>query len=156
MTLPVAGWYDDPQDATRLRWWDGVRWGAVAPEPKPVVQGATVPTWELPSRPPAPSEYRVVHEEPLRGRMARVARDRATRAANPFGYAGLVLALVAFIFNLLAIPSILGVVFGAIGLARASQLTGQRVTGFGVSIAAIMLGLIAGGIFFARAATLLS
>lgn len=88
--------------------------------------------------------------------MARVARDRATRAANPFGYAGLVLALVAFIFNLLAIPSILGVVFGAIGLARASQLTGQRVTGFGVSIAAIMLGLIAGGIFLARAATLLS
>lgn len=155
MTLPVAGWYEDPQDATRLRWWDGVRWGAIAPEPRPVVHGATAPTWNLPPRPPAPSEYRVVHEEPLRGRKARVARDRATRAANPFGYAGLVLALVAFIFDLMAIPSILGVVFGAVGLARASQLTGQRVTGFGVSVAAIVLGLIAGGFFCTRAAALL-
>ncbi len=156
MTLPVAGWYEDPQDATRLRWWDGVRWGAIAPEPHPVVHGTPAPTWDLPPRPPAPSEYRVVHEEPLRGRKARVARDRATRAANPFGYAGLVLALVAFIFNLLAIPSILGVVFGAVGLARASQLTGQRVTGFGVSIAAIVLGLIAGGVFFARLTALIA
>ncbi len=49
---------------------DGVRWGAIAPEPHPVVHGTPAPTWDLPPRPPAPSEYRVVHEEPLRGRKA--------------------------------------------------------------------------------------
>ncbi len=27
MTLPAAGWFPDPQDATRLRWWDGRTWG---------------------------------------------------------------------------------------------------------------------------------
>lgn len=28
MTLPAAGWFPDPQDASRLRWWDGRTWGA--------------------------------------------------------------------------------------------------------------------------------
>jgi hypothetical protein len=26
MTLPVAGWYDDPADAQLLRWWTGTEW----------------------------------------------------------------------------------------------------------------------------------
>lgn len=148
MTLPAAGWYPDPQDPTGLRWWDGVRWGAPAPRTTPVV--APTATWESTPRPPAPSEYRWTVDEPvLSGRKARVARDRATRAMNPFGYAGLVLALIAFLVNLLAIPSILAIIFGAIGLARAGQLTGQRVTGFGTSLAAVILGLVTGAWFFA-------
>src|SRR5262249_19902150 len=32
--LPPAGWYDDPWDATRIRWWDGQQWtGYAAPHP---------------------------------------------------------------------------------------------------------------------------
>lgn len=31
MTQP--GWYPDPQDPTQQRWWDGQRWGDVAPSP---------------------------------------------------------------------------------------------------------------------------
>lgn len=155
MTLPVAGWYPDPEDQARLRWWDGLRWGALAPQPAPTVP-ADIPWAETSPRPPAPSEYRIGSSDgPLTGRKARAAKDRATRSANPFGYAGLVLSLIAFIFNLLAIPSILGIVFGAIGLARAGQLTGQRITGFGVSLAAVILGLVAGGFFFLRIAQIL-
>ncbi|MEN0103355.1 MAG: DUF2510 domain-containing protein [Curtobacterium sp.] len=157
MTLPIAGWYPDPQDPSRTRWWDGARWGQLAPAPQ--LATAAAPVYEAPPRPPAPSEYRqqaAWNDEPvLRGRKARIAKDRATRAANPFGYAGLVLALVAFLFNVFAIPGILGIVFGAIGLARAGQLTGSRITGFGVSLAAIILGLAASGAFLARAAQLL-
>ncbi|NQX24791.1 DUF2510 domain-containing protein [Curtobacterium sp. VKM Ac-2852] len=152
MTLPVAGWYPDPQDPNRTRWWDGGRWGALAPQPPAPV---SVPSTDQAPRPPAPSEYRsVAVERPLRGRSARIEKDRATRAANPYGYAGLVLALIAFIVNVLAIPGILGIVFGAIGLARAAQITGQRTTGFGVSLAAVIVGLVASAAFALRAAQL--
>lgn len=34
---PAAGWYDDPDMALRLRWWDGVRW-TTHTRPKPVVE----------------------------------------------------------------------------------------------------------------------
>lgn len=158
MTLPIAGWYPDPQDPSRTRWWDGARWGQPAPAPQ---LAAVAPHgFEASPRPPAPSEYRQLpacNDEPvLRGRKARIAKDRATRAANPFGYAGLVLALIAFIFNVFAVPGILGIVFGAIGLARAGQLSGSRITGFGVSLAAIILGLAASGAFAARAAQLIA
>ncbi|MFA5882613.1 MAG: DUF3093 family protein [Acidimicrobiia bacterium] len=33
-TLPTPGWYDDPWDAGRIRWWDGEQWtGYAAPHP---------------------------------------------------------------------------------------------------------------------------
>jgi len=38
-TLPVAGWYDDPEIALRLRWWDGGRWTQHT-RPKPLPQTA--------------------------------------------------------------------------------------------------------------------
>lgn len=34
---PVAGWYDDPEMALRLRWWDGERWSRHT-RPKKVVE----------------------------------------------------------------------------------------------------------------------
>lgn len=37
--LPVAGWYDDPEIALRLRWWDGSRWTQHT-RPKPIVHSA--------------------------------------------------------------------------------------------------------------------
>lgn len=64
MTLPVAGWYDDPEDAEQLRWWTGVAWSEarecrepvlpVAAEPAlpdPVFPWATEPSLPLPYGP---------------------------------------------------------------------------------------------------------
>ena len=42
MTQP-AGWYDDPQDANQLRYWDGVVWsGHVSPKVSPNVEQSTI------------------------------------------------------------------------------------------------------------------
>lgn len=41
MSAP-AGWYPDPADAARWRWWDGVHWAAPAPTPAATLQ--QVPT----------------------------------------------------------------------------------------------------------------
>ncbi len=39
---PTAGWYDDPERALRLRWWDGVRW-TTHTRAKPIVEEVPVP-----------------------------------------------------------------------------------------------------------------
>jgi len=42
MTQP-SGWYDDPQDPSQLRYWDGVSWSShVTPKVSPTVQDSTI------------------------------------------------------------------------------------------------------------------
>lgn len=42
-TPPPAGWYPDPDDAARQRYWDGQEWAAPAAEPTPVAPVAEKP-----------------------------------------------------------------------------------------------------------------
>jgi hypothetical protein len=42
--LPPPGWYDDPWDGTRIRWWDGHQWtGYAATHPAPGATPTTPP-----------------------------------------------------------------------------------------------------------------
>lgn len=67
-----------------------------------------------------------------------------TSETNGYAIAALVLGIIALLFDvLLFIPSILAVIFGVIGLKR-SEETG---TGRGMSIAGIVLGIIAFSIY---------
>lgn len=49
MSIPVEGWYQDPEDPTQLRWWDGVAWtdhthvAPTAAPTAPVTTPAVVP-----------------------------------------------------------------------------------------------------------------
>jgi len=52
--MPESGWYDDPDDATQLRYWDGTRWteqrrSRETPPPPP-----PAPTSPAPQFPPSP------------------------------------------------------------------------------------------------------
>jgi len=43
MTQQPAGWYDDPQDPSQLRYWDGVVWSShVSPKISPTVEQSTI------------------------------------------------------------------------------------------------------------------
>jgi hypothetical protein len=57
----AEGWYPDPSDAARERWWDGTRWeaqtrarGGLTPEPVPV---AATPTEPVPAYEPVAPAY---------------------------------------------------------------------------------------------------
>jgi uncharacterized RDD family membrane protein YckC len=61
MTQP-SGWYDDPQDPSQLRYWDGVVWSShVTPKVSPTVEQSTIgmPYGVTPAaaRPPAPGSH---------------------------------------------------------------------------------------------------
>jgi hypothetical protein len=143
VTVPGPGWYEDPQDAKLVRWWDGTRWSEHthdrAPQSAPVSDSAAT---EIPAEPYVPMggygttqvvEPQLTHKE----------KDRQTRKNNSLAYTGTVLALVGFLFNPFAILSILGIVFSSIGLAKSHELAGAgyKVTGHGTAIAGIIVGL---------------
>lgn len=55
--MPEAGWYEDPEDDTQLRWWDGARWtdrrqprSAAVPPPSGTPYAIPLPTEPPPVR----------------------------------------------------------------------------------------------------------
>ena len=38
--MPEAGWYEDPTDGARLRYWDGTAWGPVKERSRIVAAGS--------------------------------------------------------------------------------------------------------------------
>ena len=73
--MPEAGWYDDPENAGQLRWWDGSRWteqrqprmDAEDTPPPPPVPGSAVGPASMPSSRGVPARP----ARPVRGSVAR-------------------------------------------------------------------------------------
>jgi hypothetical protein len=121
---PPAGWHDDPQDPTQLRYWDGQQWTehrspkagqAAAPAITPVPGAA--PVGQVGVQPVAVSKQK----------------------NNGMAVASLVLSLVSL---LLWPAAILGVIFGFV--ARSQLAERPHETGGGMATAGIVCGIVFG------------
>lgn len=142
MSVPEAGWFIDPEDSDHLRWWSGEFW---TEHKRPNSQPTTpvVPTAaevEAAQYVPMASYSPTASAETVP--LNRREKDKQTRRKNSFAYTGCVLSLIGFLINPLAIFSILGIVFSAIGMAKANELQGQPVTGRGIAIAGLIIGVL--------------
>ena len=150
MTAPEAGWYNDPNDAQQLRWWNGVSWSEQqrdrmpAPVPPPTPVEAPAPRIAYAPAPYVPMANRGQGGgTQFQSQPNRKERDRIVRQTNAFAYTGAVLSLVGMLINPFGILSILGIVFSSIGLARANELSGSnRITGRGTAILGLVVGIV--------------
>ena len=61
--MPEPGWYDDPQDATQVRWWDGARWTEQR-RPREAAEPPPPPAPPTPPPPEASGSYGIPLSEP--------------------------------------------------------------------------------------------
>ncbi|NQX13918.1 DUF2510 domain-containing protein [Microbacteriaceae bacterium VKM Ac-2855] len=122
MTNPAPGWYPDPHQPNTQRYWNGAAWTEqTAPGVGPVYQAAPYAPYVM---------------------VAAPSNGFAT-ASLVFGIIGFLLTPIPFGIGLVlgGIPDVLAIVFGIVGLSRAS-LFGGRGIGPGLT------GLILGGLGF--------
>jgi hypothetical protein len=133
--LPPAGWYPDPEDSARVRYWDGATWAAqqqtVPLDPAPTATNppsaaATPPAYAptayypaAPAAPVAPQQY---------------ARPKPT---DGFAVTALVLGIAGFFVGFLS--SIPAIIFGFVARSRIKK-SGDNGSGF--ALAGIILGFI--------------
>ncbi|MBF4607765.1 DUF2510 domain-containing protein [Curtobacterium sp. VKM Ac-1393] len=139
MTLPAAGWFPDPQDTSRLRWWDGHAWGAatrlLASSPEPLLPVAIAPA--------GPSFS--VHTASIRTRAwaSGGARDRRMCV---FTALAVLLALTSIACNPLGACSALALACGLAGVVRPGATGGWRLLARSASASAIVVSVATGAV----------
>lgn len=126
----AAGWYPDPERVGAARFWDGAAWTEHVKGAPARFAPAVAGRGNAPIAPPPGAPY-------------SAALPRLAPRSNRMATAGLTFGVVSLVANVLLVPTILGIVFGAIGTARASRRGGSgRARGI-VGIVLGALGVVA-------------
>jgi hypothetical protein len=149
VTLPAAGWFPDPQDRSRLRWWDGRTWaGSTLPAPRAV---DTDPVLRSVESTPATPTFSVAapgaagHAQAWAYGSGIRARSGA-RASAVWAWGAIAVAAVSVFLNPFALLSVFGVGLGVVGLAAPPTSAAWRTAARSLSISAIVLAVATGAI----------
>ena len=138
MTLPAAGWFPDPQEAHRLRWWDGHAWG----EATRVLPDRTEPVVPVVVAPVGPSfsvEGTSVHARSW-------ASGSTVRRICVVAFAAVLLAALSVVWNPDGLASAAALVAGVVAVVRPGSTDGWRVLSRSAAASALVVAVATGAV----------
>lgn len=139
MTLPAAGWFPDPQDTARLRWWDGRTWGESTRVLEREAQAPVLPVLAVSSGPAFSVETPAGSAEA--GSWAYGSTDRRFCV---FAVLAVLFAVVSLVVNPWGACSLLGMAAGVVALLRPGATGAWRVVGQSVGASALVVAVATG------------
>lgn len=140
MSLPAAGWFPDPQDGTRLRWWDGATWGDDTRPVPGFVEQQVRPV--VPAVPSGPNFS--VHASTGALEARTWAYGGSTRKFCLFACMSVLFPVAALAANPYGVCSAVGLVAGFVGVVKPRGTGGWRIAGRSVSASAMVLAVATG------------
>lgn len=139
MTLPAAGWFPDPQDTNRLRWWDGRAWGA-ATRALPARTEPIVPVVIAPVGPSFSVQPAAIRTRSWSSGGSTVHRFSASSSI------GVLLAALSVVVNPWGACSAAAIVVGLLGVVWPGATGGWRVLARSASASALVLAVATGAV----------
>lgn len=138
MTLPAAGWFPDPRDAARLRWWDGRAWGEGT---RPLPTRHTMPSRPVVATPSGPSFS--VLTPPVERRTWAYGASTSRRLCA-FAVSAALFAVASLVLNPWGVFSVLAILAGSTGVVRPGASGRWRVLARSVAVSAIVVAVATG------------
>jgi hypothetical protein len=139
VTLPAAGWFPDPQDTARLRWWDGRTWGASTRVLEREAPAPALPVLAMSSGPAFSVETTAGSPE-----ARSWAYGSTDRRFCVFAVLAVLFAVVSLVANPWGACSLLGIVSGVVALVRPGATGPWRVVGQSVGSSALVVAVATG------------
>jgi Protein of unknown function (DUF2510) len=140
------GWRPDPEQPGMVRWWNGLGWSdtrrradddiaKVRQAADDAARGSTISPQQVAKT--------TAHRSPLKAASDAVVSP-ALSATNPFAAGAVAVGVIGLLFGALGVLPAIGLVVSLLGLVRSRRLArdGARRTGFGQSIAGLVLSLV--------------
>jgi hypothetical protein len=141
VTLPAEGWFPDPQDAARLRWWDGRAWGESTRAQDRPVPGPVVPVLVTASGPTFS-----VDAASRSGQGHSWAYGSTHRRFCVFATLAVLFAIVSLVANPWGACSLVAVVAGSTALVHPGATGPWRVVGQSIGASALVVAVATGAV----------